>query len=319
MVWRTFGYSRNNIAVKKINVKPVPPVNYGRDTKKQDMKTILKVALAVLIIVFAGFVSCKKNELQNPSAGNFTVKLTDSPGDYAALNVEIKSVEAYLEGKGWVTLNSEARVIDLLALTNGVEVVIATKAGVNIGHYTKIKLTFGDNNSLTINATGNGSAAESTTAVDIASHEIEVTIDENVTINATAEVLLDFDVASSVVSGGGGNEGNVIEADGAVSVVIPHVKVIVDVETGIEGDIDGAISAAIIVTDGQNSFSAYADANGKFLIRGMTGGTYKVVINALHLNGNLLLGATESTEIAIENVMVTKGKITSLGTINAGG
>lgn len=39
--------------------------------------------------------------------GCFTVSLTDSPGNYSGLTVEILKVEAYLENRGWVVLNDE--------------------------------------------------------------------------------------------------------------------------------------------------------------------------------------------------------------------
>lgn len=87
------------------------------------MKTI-KLPLLALITSALMFTACKKEEfptssLSNEKKGSFTVKMTDAPGDYEALQIEIVKIEAYLENTGWITLQNSSQFINVLSLTNG--------------------------------------------------------------------------------------------------------------------------------------------------------------------------------------------------------
>lgn len=280
------------------------------------MKTLRIIsATAVIATMLVTFSSCEKEDLNpdpdGPAPGTMTVKMTDAPGDYEALDVEITNVEAYLEGSGWVSLNNQAQMVSVLDLTNGAETQIAFDGEAQAGVYSMIRVTFGNNNSLSFDAgtdlgfdlgglTGGASATIDIDWATTTSNQVVIEIDREVSANAGAEVLLDFHVMESVIQ------------TGQQFVLDPAITVINDTQTGVHGQIEGAASAAVVVTDGENTFSSYTDASGHFLIRGMDDGIYTVTLMPSQEGLGLLEHADDQT---IESVTVVEGRITQMGTI----
>lgn len=280
------------------------------------MKTLRLIpTTAVIVAALFAFSSCEKEEM-NPdpdgaAAGSFAVKMTDAPGDYDALDVEITNVEAYLEGSGWVSLNNEAQVVSVLDLTNGAETQLAYESEADAGVYSMLRITFGNNNSLSLDSgtdlgfdlgglTGGANATVDLEWASSSSHQVVINIDEEVSASAGAEVLLDFHVMESIIQ------------SGQQFIIDPAITLIEDARTGIHGQIEGAASAAILVTDGENTFSSYTDASGQFLVRGMADGVYDVILMPSQEGLGLLDQAEDQT---IEGVVIAEGRITQMGTI----
>ena len=271
--------------------------------------------MAIASAMLFAFSSCEKEEIKQdpdgPNAGTFAVKMTDAPGDYEALEVEVTSVEAYLEGAGWVSLNNEARMVSVLELTNGAETQLAYVSSADVGVYSKVRVTFGNNNSLTFDSgtdlgfdlgglTGGASATINLDWATSSSNQVVININEEVSAEAGASVLLDFNVMQSVVQ------------NGQEFVLNPAVTLIADASTGVQGRINGAASSAVIITDGENSYNTYTDASGYFLIRGVEDGEYTATLMPSQEGLGLLQHADDQT---IEGVVVAKGEITQMGTI----
>ncbi len=270
------------------------------------MKTIQitsKLIVALLVIFVA---ACEKDVTKNPAAqsNSFTIKMTDAPADYSALQVEIEGVEAYLEGSGWVTLSDQAQVVSVLELTNGNEITIATQTGLEAGTYTALALYIGDDNFLVIDENGNQISLNLE-----GGQRVEFDINEQLSATGHAEVLLDFNVATSIVESSAGSFH-----------FNPEITPIVDAESGVHGQLSLPLSAAIMLqgANGEISYSAFSDANGAFLIRGVAEGTYSFVVQA---QGQSVIGIGlpglpgEPVEIRIDNVSVVHGEITQMGTI----
>jgi hypothetical protein len=91
------------------------------------MKNVMKVAC--LLVLILGFVSCNKDDSNNnPEEQNaeIAVRLTDSPGDYDAVYVDVQDVMIRYNGsEEEVSIGSiNAGVYDLLELTGGVSVLL---------------------------------------------------------------------------------------------------------------------------------------------------------------------------------------------------
>ena len=250
----------------------------------------------MLLVVCVGFTiqSCKKDN--KVSQGQMEVRMTDSPGDFVALNVEIIKVEAYLENSGWLTINESTQEINILDLTNGSEVTIASATTVQPGTYTKLRLTFSGENSLSFNGS-NGLNTVSLSFSSNYSHQVEVPIHCQVSSGVTSSVLLDFNVGSSINQTNGGYELN------------PVLTEISDPSTGVQGHISGATKAAISLSNASNHASTYTNANGYFLIKGVPDGTYLLKIEAR------ALGEVEASQKSIQNITVSKGQIKNLVSI----
>ena len=126
----------------------------------------IPTAIAATLLMMT---ACKKEEYQTEESADpqeFQVNMTDNPGDYEALTVEIESIEAYNDQSGWVTLNSQSQVVSVLDLTNGKEATIASMQNAEIGAYSKIKLNFGNTHKLTLKSI-TGIGGHSTTPTEV--------------------------------------------------------------------------------------------------------------------------------------------------------
>lgn len=276
------------------------------------MKTLKKISILAMMAMFF-LASCKKddnaapmqdNPGSEPQAQTFKVKMTDAPGDYEGLDMKIIGVDAYLEGKGWVALDAQGHAIDVLDLTNGTEVEIASKSNAEVGVYTKLKVKFDTDAMLTVNANalaeGGGGSVFSDNTFELAwngTQEIEVAINEEVSADAGAEVLLDFDVAQSVIK------------DVNKYFIKPVIREIKNEQTGVKGEVEGTINAAITLSDGQNTFTTFIDAEGQFMLRGIKPGTYKLVI----LPAKKAIGEIQPEPKEIEGVVIVEGEIKQMG------
>jgi len=278
------------------------------------MKNLKRISALIFAAMFM-FAACKKDEnaapMQNnpngePQAQSFKVKMTDAPGDYEGLDMKVVGVEAYIEGQGWVQLDNRAHAIDVLDLTNGTEVELASKSNADIGVYTKLKVKFDTDAMLTINANafaeGNNGSIFTDNTVKLVwdgPQEIEVAINEQVSADAGAQVLLDFDVAQSIIRGAN------------KYFIKPAIRELKNTQTGVKGEVEGAASAAITLSDGQNTFSTFIDAEGKFMLRGVNAGTYKMIIQP----AKKAIGEIQTQPKEINGVVIVEGEMKQMGQI----
>lgn len=261
------------------------------------MKNTLLIAAAITGMMFT---SCKKDDIEpnnnNETQGEMTVKMTDAPGDYAALDVEITKVEAFLDNSGWVTLNNQTQTVAVLDLTNGTSTSLASSSSVDAGFYSKLRLTFGNSNNLSVGV-GSGMNQFGLNFGTNTQQQVEIVVDEQIDAGSTNEIVLDFNVAESIVELGGSY------------FIDPAISEIEDTSTGVEGEVDGAIQASVTLTDGNESFSTYIAANGEFMLQGMEDGTYELIVSGIRD------GETQVSETTVQNVVVVSGEFTSTGSI----
>lgn len=281
---------------------------FTKRIKKTDvMKKLQIISTALLAFAFT-LSACNKEEVQmeeeEAAPRSFKVSMTDAPGDFQSLVVEIESVEAYMENSGWVTLNNETQFVSVLDLTNGIETSLALQQDAEFGTYTKLRIKFGESNKLMVETNveiGGLITSSVTTEFDLefeGSNEIEIEIDEEVSAEQGVDILLDFNVAQS------------IQEDGEAYIIDPMITEISDRSTGVQGRVEGTISAALVLTNGDESISSYTDASGQFLIRGVEDGTFDLIVYPEQEEGEEMM-----EEILIEGIVVTEGQITNAGTI----
>lgn len=273
----------------------------------------LKRVFSIMLVAVTLITACKKDEPSSPNnqnnpgtpnnpnppqPGTFNVKMTDGPGDFEAMNVNIISVEAWHDSKGWIMLDQQNRTVNILSLRNGTEMTLASKTNVDAGVYTKLRIKYGNTNKLTLNANLLGS----NNTVDLqwdGAQETEVVINQQVSSSVGASVLLDFDVASSVREQAG------------QYIIRPVITEIKDARTGAQGRVQGSANAVVYFTDGQNTYSTYINAQGDFMIRGMKNGTYKMIVKP----AKTAIGQVQPKEKEIEGVVIVQGQIKQMGTI----
>lgn len=257
------------------------------------MKKYIAVGLVAISGIF--FQSCKKDN-EAPKTGAMEVKMTDAPGNFASLDVQITKVEAYLENKGWITLNSQTQVISILDLTNGAETTIASSSSLSAGAYSKIRLTFGNSNSLQLTGSSGGSNIALSFGTNT-SQQVEIEVNEQVNADETTTILLDFSAAQSIYN------------FGETYFISPVISEIEDASTGVQGTVQGAVTASVTLENGSMTYSTLINAQGQFMIRGVADGTYQLNVSGIS-SSNM-----QAQNGSLSNIIVTQGQIRQVGNI----
>jgi hypothetical protein len=218
--------------------------------------------------------------------------MTDAPGPYDEVNVDILGVEITGDAGQTVSLNVRKGIYNLLDFSNGVSTLIATDS-LEISKVEQIRLILGTENTVKIN---NVSYPLSTPSADQTGLKLQVhqTLEQGILYS----VLLDFDANKSIVSTGNG--------------AYKLKPVIRTIEAAISGSIKGKVTptgsiAVVTAVDAvtNSSYSTNVNTSGEFLIMGLPAGTYNVTITPV-----LPLAPVTKTTI-----VVTTGNTTDLGTI----
>lgn len=256
------------------------------------MKRILLFTVIGIMVAF-GLSSCSKDQ-PSTQPRQFKVRMTDSPGNYTALNMTIVGVEAYHESQGWITLSSHTQAVNVSSLTNGSEVELANTYNVQAGHYTRVKIKFSSAASLVVNASGSGGGL-SFNLIWTTPQDVEVVIDKQVDDNNGANILLDFDITQSIVE------------SGSQYTLHPVITLMDHETTGAKGHVTGATTAAVVFTGGGHTYSSYINSSGYFTVRGMVAGTYTCTIYK---------NSDTNEQHQINNVVITDGQFYQMGEIH---
>ena len=253
------------------------------------MKILSKILIiAILAIVFA----CDKNDdpKENPV---FTVKLTDAPAGYDAVNVEILYMEANM-GNGWVEYPVvNPGVYNLLDFTNGNTLLLIGNTTVEPGVMTELRLILGTNNSVVID---NVSYELKTPSGQTSGYKIKMD-QQPLEPGGVYRLVLDFDVSESVHPTG--NDKYMLK---------PVIRGYLETAIGsIAGTMAPPLGAyyveALNLTDTCGTF--IDNVSGDFLITTAMPGTYNVTFYANPGFSNKTVG----------DVVVSAGNTTQMGVV----
>jgi hypothetical protein len=257
------------------------------------------IIISCFFLFFFGSYRYKENSLvPDPS---IRVKLTDSTANYAAMYVEVEEIDIYGEEQGWLTISTQAHYINVLSLTNGTEVELGALSNPHDDIYTKVMIRFGTENNLYLYSNSPEQDEVTTLTKSLVwkgPREVMIPIYREVPSLEQADVLLDFNVSRSVYK------------EGDNYFLQPLITLIENAETGITGKIDGAEMVSVEISNKNNSYSAYTNHLGNFLIRGIEEGVYDMVIIPGLTNENGM------QKKYVRRVTVKKGVITNLDEID---
>lgn len=261
------------------------------------------IRLTVVIFTVLFLVSCNDsddNNVTGPRTSTITVRMTDAPGDYDEVNVEV--LDVLVKGNtdtgenGWVSIGTfTPQIYNLLDLTGGFNVVLADNVIVPSGNLGQIRLLLGDNN--TVVKDGVTYPLHTPSAQQSG---LKIKVNTLLLPDINYNFLLDFDVNQSIVveagSSGNYNLNPVIRVvsnatsgiiKGTVTTTPPDVQVLAAV------DVNGTI------------VSAFTNAEGKFQINGIPAGTYTLTLTPEATSGLV--------PKVIESVLVVNGQATDIG------
>lgn len=258
------------------------------------MKTVL-----VLLVSFALLTACNKNDNTESSSteATFSVYLTDGPGMYDAVNIDIEGVQVHFSSDSsedtWHDVHmARPGVHNLLLLANGKDTLLATDK-MAAGKITQVRLILGSDNSVVV--AGRTFPLETPSGQESG---IKLNVDVQLTAGIEYKLWTDFDAERSIILTGSDK-----------FILKPVIRVYSE---AISGSIQGIVqphesNALVYAINGTDTIaSAEPDSlSGAFLINGLAQGTYNVGIDANH----------DYTDTTIVGVNVTTGAVSDIGTV----
>lgn len=160
-------------------------------------------------IKFLAFICCVALVLaacgKQAETSHMRLKMTDAPGVFDQVNVEIIGVEMHYSNEatgsnGWISLPTNTGVYDLLLLQNNLTTVLADDVEIPAGEAKQLRLILGSNNSVMVDSVSFPLSTPS-------AQQTGLKLNMNCTFvpDKTYEVLIDFDAGKSVMLEGNGS------------------------------------------------------------------------------------------------------------------
>lgn len=275
-------------------------------SKKMNFKKLTSFLLAAVAVTM--FYSCNEDDdSQNENSARLVVHMTDAPGDYDHVYVDVQDVRIKADAstnddEGWVSLeNVQKGEYDLLSLTNGVTQLLADSE-VPVGNLGQIRLILGPDNFVVLNGETERTPLSTPSAQQSG---LKLNVNQQMEAGELYEYLLDFDVDQSIVQTGNGGY-----------ILKPVIRLSTVEGTGrIEGDVLPTVNASgetfqiqVKATNANHTITAYTNANGGFVLHNVPAGTYRVIFTPEETSGY--------ADLEKINVQVTSGATVDLGTID---
>lgn len=259
------------------------------------------------LAAFAGgaifFTSCQTNGISGTSGpSHLQVYLTDAPGDYQAVWIDIQKVmintssDTSGSSGGWKEVTMlRPGLYNLLNFRNGADTVLAgvdLPGGTNI---TQIRLILGDSNSVVLN---DGTVIPLTTP-SAQQSGLKLNFHATLTPGIPYALELDFDAARSIVKAG--NSGKYL--------LKPVIRAFAKAAGGaIEGVVlpDSAQAQVWAVAAG-DTMGAIPDNAGNYKFWGVPSGTYQLIFDADT--------TTAYKNDTLSNIQVNTGNVTTVDTV----
>lgn len=269
---------------------------------KKTIKKFSVKSLLLLAVIAIGAVSCNDDDSSNDGTARLSVRLTDAPGDYEEVLIDVQDVliksetsAGSDEESGWVSVgNVETGVYNLLDLTGGVTQLLAS-SDVPAGYLGQMRLVLGTENKVKLEGQEDYEPLSTPSAQQSG---LKLQINQELEAGEQYSFILDFDVEKSIVVTGNGGYS-----------LKPVIRVSAEAGAStISGKVHPTnIQSLITATNGAHTISAYTSAEGTFTLYGVPAGTYQITVTP---DPDALL-----PEIVLDNVEVTANSTIDLETI----
>ena len=234
--------------------------------------------LPLAAVALLGLASCSKSD-DAANTSKLEVRLMDAPGDFQSVVLDVRQIEVHLKEEkdpdGWKTLNFNPQAINVLDYVNGRSALLVSDDFAP-GDLKEIRLILGPN-SYVVGRDGQRydlkTPSGQTSGVKLKLEKCTLKRLE------TFQLLLDFDVAKSIVERGNWKPGNDKKERYLLKPVIRVVAQ--DLRGGIVGTVSPAAARPQILAIrssilGPDTVSTSADASGAYQIGGLPAGIYRV-------------------------------------------
>lgn len=222
---------------------------------------------------------CSKEDDSSSGASKLEVRLMDAPGDFQSVVLDVRQVEVHLKEEpdpdGWKTLSFTPQAINVLDYVNGKSALLVSQ-DFAVGDLKEIRLILGPDSYVIAR---DGQRYELKTPSGQSSG-VKLKLEKvSLRQRETFQLLLDFDVARSIVERGNWKPGNDKKERYLLKPVIRVVAQ--DVRGGLRGTVAPAAARPQVLAirasiTGPDTVSTSADAAGAYQFSGLAAGTYQV-------------------------------------------
>ena len=270
---------------------------------------LLPFACAALM----GLAGCSKTS-ENADSAKLEVRLMDAPGDFQRVVLDVRQIEVHLKDEGnpdgWKTLGFSPQAINLLDYVNGRSALLVSDDFAP-GDLKEIRLILGPDNYVV--ARDGQQYDLKTPSGQTSGVKLKL---EKATLKTreTFQLLLDFDVAKSIVERGNWKPGNDKKERYLLK---PVIRVIAqDLRGGISGTVNPAAARPQILAIrssilGPDTVSTSTDISGAYQIGGLPAGTYRV---EYFPSTTAPTGQPAYRNVVRTGVTVVNDQVTTLGT-----
>ena len=241
---------------------------------------------AALFVILGG---C--NDAENDSGqAEIQFILTDMPGDYQEVNIDIISVSVIINDS-LIELATNQGIYNILEFVNGKDTVFVTDE-VPSGMISQIRLLLGESNNVMVD-----SIVHDMKTPSAQQSGLKLNVHQEFLPGITYTYVIDFDAQKSIVKTGNGKYN-----------LKPVIRVFTEAITGsVQGIVKPAAAKPLILAiSGNDTSSTFADTTtGDFLIRGLSEETYSLEFHPVE-------GYKDTT---LTDVIVFAGQTTLLDTL----
>lgn len=275
------------------------------------MKKITNLLFTVLILALSS-VSCTDDKTTDPeNSSRVILKLVDAEGDYEEVNVEIVDIQynSSEDDKGWQSFTPEGGYpiqTDLTELIAGNELLLSDEI-IPSGWMEQIRLVLSENNTLKIDGQEDLIPLKTPSAQQSG---LKIKLNQELDPGFSYTFILDWDVQRSVVKAG--NSGQyilkpVIRANAEVNSGSVSGIVVADIIDDESAELFPKEDVVVGIYNSEDEYvtETLTDAEGKFMILGLSPGDYRIQIETLDY----------ITYVSPSPVTIVAGQITNVGTI----
>ncbi|MES2479909.1 MAG: DUF4382 domain-containing protein [Bacteroidota bacterium] len=256
------------------------------------MKKISVFLLSALSILFT--TACNKESTNNNNGTTkVAIRLTDAPGDYEAVYIDVQSVTVETETKGWIEVPlSRKGVYNLLDFRNGLDTLLC-QVDLPVGRMSQIRMVLGANNAIKV-----GGVVYPLKTPSAMQSGLKFNVQHDLLTNVAYTIWIDFDASRSIVENGNGDYS-----------LKPVIRTYTELTNGkIKGSVLPLYAFTVVYAiNGADTFSAIPNADGSYVFCGLPEGSYTVQFDAK--------AGTGVADLELKNVQVKFGVITDLGKV----
>lgn len=245
-----------------------------------------------LLILGLCMFSCTKDHSSAGagSTAHVTVNMTDAPGAFDAVLLNINSVVVVTD-KATTTLDVTGGTVNILNYRDGRDTVLAGQ-DIPAGTIQQIRLVLNDGNEVIVDG-----AVHNLTTPSGQTSGVKLNLHQTLTAGIAYTITLDFDAAQSIVLTGNGKY-----------ILKPVIRAIAQAASGaITGMVSPAASSPkVYAINGTDTIGAIADTTGKFYFPGLDAGTYQVKF----------VPVSPYVTKTVTGVIVANGVVTNMGTVD---